>query len=65
MLNHSKILQEIQSVPEEYLDELYELIHNFRTQIKQPQKQEPRQPGLLKGQLGEAFFEPLPKEELQ
>ncbi|MGI0494113.1 hypothetical protein ACN4EG_20200 [Alkalinema pantanalense CENA528] len=65
MLNHSKILQEIQSVPEEYLDELYELIHNFRTHLKQPKQHEPRQPGLLKGKLGEAFFEPLPEEELQ
>ena len=25
----------------------------------------PRQPGLLKGQLGDAFFEPLPEEELR
>jgi hypothetical protein len=24
----------------------------------------PRQPGLLKGQLGKAFFDPLPEEEL-
>jgi excisionase family DNA binding protein len=24
-----------------------------------------RQPGLLEGKLGEAFFEPLPEEELQ
>jgi hypothetical protein len=31
-------------------------------------KQEPtefRSPGLLSGQLGDAFFEPLPEEELQ
>ncbi len=26
--------------------------------------QEPRQPGLLAGRLDEAFFEPLPEEEL-
>lgn len=25
----------------------------------------PRQPGLLKGQLGDAFFDPLPEEELR
>jgi hypothetical protein len=25
----------------------------------------PREPGLLKGKLGQAFFEPLPEEELQ
>jgi hypothetical protein len=64
MLN-PKILEEIQSVPEEYLNELYEVIRDFRVKHQLPQNSEPRQPGLLKGQLGEAFFEPLPEEELQ
>ncbi len=26
---------------------------------------EPRKPGLLKGQVGDAFFDPLPEEELE
>jgi len=26
---------------------------------------EPRRPGLLEGEVGEAFFEPLPEEELE
>ena len=26
---------------------------------------EPRRPGLLKGEVGEDFFEPLPEEELE
>jgi antitoxin (DNA-binding transcriptional repressor) of toxin-antitoxin stability system len=26
---------------------------------------EPRKPGLLKGELGDAFFEPLPEDELK
>jgi len=25
----------------------------------------PRQPGLLKGEIGEAFFDPLPEEEIE
>jgi uncharacterized phage-associated protein len=29
------------------------------------ERTQPRTPGLLKGQLGDAFFEPLPEEELQ
>jgi len=29
------------------------------------ERKKPRTPGLLKGQLGDAFFEPLPDEELQ
>jgi hypothetical protein len=65
MMLNSKILEEIQAVPEENLDELCELIHNFRLRLNPPPKSPPRQPGLLKGRLGEAFFEPLPEEELQ
>jgi len=29
------------------------------------ERRQPRTPGLLKGKLSEAFFEPLPTEELQ
>jgi hypothetical protein len=64
MLNQ-KILEEIQSVPEEYLDELCELIHNFRVKRQPSQNPELRQPGLLQGRLGQAFFDPLPEEEIQ
>ncbi len=29
------------------------------------EKREPRRPGLVKGRVGDAFFEPLPEEELR
>ena len=44
--------------------EIYDLIHYFRLGLRQKQTQ-PRTPGLLAGTLGDAFFEPLPEEELQ
>lgn len=59
-----KIVQELQDIPEDKLAEIYDLIHYFRLGLAQPQLQ-PRTPGLLTGQLGDAFFEPLPEEELQ
>ncbi|MDJ0703247.1 MAG: hypothetical protein QNJ46_08205 [Leptolyngbyaceae cyanobacterium MO_188.B28] len=59
-----KIIQELQDIPEDKLAELYDLIHYFRLGLGQELKQ-PRAPGLLTGQLGDAFFEPLPEEELQ
>lgn len=59
-----KIVQELQDIPEDKLAELYNLIHDFKLGLDQEPKQ-PRTPGLLKGQLGDAFFEPLPEEELQ
>jgi hypothetical protein len=62
---NQKILQEIESVPPENLDALYELIHNFRLELDAFTKHPPRQPGLLKGKLGDAFFEPLSAAELQ
>jgi hypothetical protein len=40
------------------------LIHYFRLGLNQ-QNDQPRSPGLLQGSLGDAFFEPLPEEELQ
>lgn len=33
--------------------------------VRYQQCRQPRTPGLLKGQLGDAFFEPLPEEEFQ
>jgi hypothetical protein len=59
-----KIVQELQDIPEDKLAELYNLIHHFRLGLSQEHTQ-PRTPGLLKGQLGGAFFEPLPEDELQ
>jgi hypothetical protein len=59
-----KIVEELQNIPEEKLAEIYDLIHYFRLGLAQ-QKVQPRTPGLLTGQLGDAFFEPLPEEELQ
>ena len=59
-----KIYQELQDIPEDKLAEIYDLIHYFRLGLGQEQIQ-PRTPGLLTGTLGDAFFEPLPEEELQ
>lgn len=59
-----KIVQELQEIPEEKLAEIYDLIHYFRLGLdKEPQQ--PREPGLLEGSVGDAFFEPLPEEELR
>jgi hypothetical protein len=59
-----KIVRELQVIPEDKLAELYDLIHHFRLGLSQ-ELPLPRIPGLLKGKLGDAFFEPLPEEELQ
>lgn len=59
-----KIVEELKEIPEEKLNQIYEMIHYFRLGLNQ-EKEQPRTPGLLKGNLGEAFFEPLPEEELQ
>ena len=59
-----KIVQELQDIPEEKLLELYDIIHYFNLGLNKENKT-PRNPGLLKGKLGNAFFEPLPEEELQ
>lgn len=59
-----KIIQELQDIPEEKLPALYDIIHYFRLGLDK-ENQQPRTPGLLSGQLGDAFFEPLPEEELQ
>ncbi|MGB3534344.1 MAG: hypothetical protein WBA13_12620 [Microcoleaceae cyanobacterium] len=40
------------------------MIHYFRLGLNKDTPK-PRTPGLLNGQLGDAFFEPLPEEELQ
>ena len=59
-----KIIQELQDIPEEKLAVLYNVIHYFRLGLSKDITQ-PRIPGLLTGQLNDAFFEPLPEEELR
>lgn len=59
-----KIIEELKDIPSEKLTQIYEVIHYFRLGIDK-ENQQPRTPGLLKGKLGEAFFEPLPEDELQ
>ena len=59
-----KIIDELNEIPEDKLNQIYELIHYFRLGLNQKTEQ-PRTPGLLKGSLGDAFFEPLPESELQ
>jgi hypothetical protein len=59
-----KIVQELEGLPEDKLAEIYDLVYYFRIGLEREQKP-PRVPGLLVGKLGDAFFEPLPEEELQ
>lgn len=63
LILQQQIMQELQHIPEHKLAEIYDLIHYFRLGLSQEQKTE-RKSGLFKGQLGDAFFEPLPEEEL-
>ncbi|MEL6439871.1 MAG: hypothetical protein AAFQ80_11530 [Cyanobacteria bacterium J06621_8] len=60
----NKIIEELKEIPEDKLPQIYELIHYFRLGLNQHNDQ-PRTPGLLKGSLGAAFFEPLPESELR
>ncbi len=59
-----QIIEELKAIPEEKLEEIYDLIHYFRLGLKQ-ESQQPRTPGLIKGKLSDSFFEPLPEEELK
>jgi hypothetical protein len=67
-----KIVEELRDIPEDKLAEIYDIIHYFRLGLDQETPQpltvstiKPRTPGLLTGKLSDAFFEPLPEEELQ
>ena len=66
-----EIVKEINLIPTTKLHEVYDFIHYFRIGIEQPQQvyqnnlSIPRQAGILNGKLGQAFFEPLPEEELK
>jgi hypothetical protein len=59
-----KIIEELQNIPEDRLSQIYDLIHYFRLGLNS-ETQNPRLPGLLKGKLAQAFFEPLSEDELQ
>lgn len=59
-----KIIEELQNIPEEKRVEVYDLIHE-KTATLTVNEGEARTPGLLTGKLSDAFFEPLPAEELQ
>lgn len=67
-----QIMQELQALPEDKLAEIYNLIHYYRLGLTQASDEHPaesnnapRTPGLLKGEVGDAFFEPMTEEELQ
>ncbi|WP_204138763.1 hypothetical protein [Halomicronema sp. CCY15110] len=67
-----QIMQELQALPEDKLAEIYNLIHYYRLGLTQASDEPPaeseakrRTPGLLKGHVGDAFFEPMTEEELQ
>jgi len=65
VLLKQKLQTEIDLIPENKLADLYNFIHYFRLGLSQTEQKTERKPGLLKGQLGDAFFEPLPEEELK
>jgi len=71
MILAEKIIKEVNLIPATKLPEVYDFIHYFRIGIEQSQPVNqnnlliPRQAGILNGKLSEAFFEPLPEEELK
>jgi hypothetical protein len=63
-IQFQKTYKQLQNSPEDKLEKVYDMIHHFRLDLEAENLQ-PRSPGLLKGTLGDAFFEPLSEEELQ
>ena len=63
MILQKQLIEEIELIPADKYEEIYDLLHYYRLGLTQ-KKTEERKAGLLKGQLGNAFFEPLPEEEL-
>ncbi|MDJ0511798.1 MAG: hypothetical protein QNJ64_21515 [Crocosphaera sp.] len=59
----NQIIEELKTIPEDKLTEIYNFIQSFRLRLKQD-TEKPRTPGILKGKLSESFFDPLPEEEL-
>lgn len=63
MILQKQLIEEIELIPADKYEEIYDLLHYFRLGLMR-EKNKVRKAGLLKGQLGDAFFEPLPEEEL-
>jgi hypothetical protein len=63
MILQKQLFEEIELIPADKYAELYDFLHYFRLGLTL-KKTEERKAGLLKGQLSNAFFEPLPEEEL-
>jgi len=63
MILQKQLFEEIELIPADKYEEIYDLLHYFRLGLTQKKNVE-RKAGLLKGQLSNAFFEPLPEEEL-
>lgn len=59
-----QIMREIQGIPDDKLAEIYDIIHYFRLGLNKEAISE-RQPGLLNGTLGNAFFDELSEDELK
>jgi hypothetical protein len=65
MILQKQLFEEIELIPAEKYAEIYDFLHYFRLGLSQTEQKTERKPGLFKGQLGNAFFEPLPEEELK
>jgi hypothetical protein len=63
MILQKQLIEEIELIPADKYEEIYDLLHHYRLGLMR-EKNITRKAGLLKGQLGNAFFEPLPEEEL-
>jgi hypothetical protein len=63
MILQKQLIEEIKLIPPDKYEEAYDLLHYFRLSLVQKKTKE-RKAGLLKGHLGDTFFEPLPEEEL-
>jgi hypothetical protein len=63
MILQKQLIEEIELIPADKYEEIYDLLHHYRLGLMQ-EKNIARKAGLLKGKLGNTFFEPLPEEEL-
>jgi hypothetical protein len=59
-----QIMQELEDIPQDKLEEIYDLIHYFKLGLLNEKKQI-RTPGILKGTVSDSFFDPLPELELK
>jgi len=58
-----QIMQELNSIPENKLAELHDVIHYFCLGVNKEKTAE-RKAGRLKGSLSNSFFDTLPEKEL-